>query len=309
VAEPTVHYCCANDLNVGDFLSMLGVQALLDVPGRELLMQGSLGKFKAALDGLERGDVLVIGGGGLLKDHFAKYWDVIFAAQDAKALSLYNFGIGVCDIKGKSTILDDARLSSIAERCEVSVLRPEVPASMVGHPRVRESFCPSEYFVSARHREAETPASRRLLYVDHEKLVGPEVSARIKQMLRDVCMRRGLEYGECDNMIRNRDYESCLALYREAAVVVTTRLHGYILAHGLGLRAMAISNDRKIDAYAHRLQDTPPLPIDVGAEELERRIFEQDRPALDRHAVTESLRQAAVEIRQLFVERGLIGTA
>lgn len=291
-------YCCANDLNIGDYLSMRGVQLLLGLPGREVLMQGNVNRFRASLGELGERDSLVIGGGGLLKDHFAKYWDVIFEVQRDKQLRIYNLGIGVCDIKGKQTVLGAPALAAIVERAELSFLRPEIPATIAGHGRVRETFCPSEAFVAARHPAVATATPpRRLLYVHHERLVGPDAARRIKDTVAAICSARGIDYAETDNMIQDRDDLACLSRYQAADVVVTSRLHGYVLAHALGVPAVAISNDHKLEGYARRLGDVPPLDLGFTRDELEARILAPRPPALDRDAVCASLRACADELR------------
>ena len=50
-----------------------------------------------------------------------------------------------------------------------------------------------------------------------------------------------------------------MKFYINSEIVVTTRLHGYIIARTLGKRVVAISNDNKIEGFAKSIDDVKPL--------------------------------------------------
>ena len=100
-----IYYCCANQENIGDYFSLLGNRDLFGLPGSNIFMSGNVRLFEDRLSKLTGSDVLIVGGGGLLKDHFSKYWRAIFNQQDKLDFKLLSMGVGVCDIKNKNTII------------------------------------------------------------------------------------------------------------------------------------------------------------------------------------------------------------
>lgn len=78
----TIHHVYANRSNAGDWLSARGVQMLLgDVPIEEHLCdEPFVPETLRSLSTLQRTDIVVVGGGGLLMDYFVPFWEGLWTS-------------------------------------------------------------------------------------------------------------------------------------------------------------------------------------------------------------------------------------
>ncbi|MDD4890407.1 MAG: hypothetical protein PHU85_10800 [Phycisphaerae bacterium] len=277
-----LYYCCANRLNVGDYLSMLGVERLMGLPGRELYMEekGLFNRrtFHGKLARIQAEDDLLIGGGGLLKDSFERYWRDILRLHEERRFRMCLFGVGTCEPKrpGADAGLPQNIIDAIFDRARIAYIRPPLDRLGAGG-KARVTLCPSIGYLADRAADAHSSPPEphnRLLYVAHARLAGPSQTDRIRTALQDFCKERRWGYDETDNRVsRTCDLTCILGKYEAASHVVTSRLHGYIISRALRKRVVAISADRKIDAFAGQVGD--PVPVDsmgFSDSELFRRI-------------------------------------
>jgi len=247
---------------------MLGVKEAIGLSGEEEFMELRDEPFPGFISSLEEKDVLIVGGGGLFKDYFEKYWKEIISYKKRHNFSLYLFGVGVCDIKNKSisTVISDEFIDEIIMNSNVSFLRAPLPIENI---KVAETCCPSVLYVQKNYSRTEQSPQERLLYVNHRGLVGKEKSKQIRGFLQTYCSNNNLIYSEVNNIakspgeIRDMMYE-----YMSSEIIVTTRLHGYIIGRTIGKRVVAISNDYKIEGFASLIDDPPPLNCDEITEEI-----------------------------------------
>lgn len=278
-----IYYCCANDQNIGDYFSMLGIEMLMGIKSEYILMSGTPKVFEESLNRLSKGDMLIVGGGGLLKNHFEKYWEVIFKVQDKSKFDLASFGIGVCDIKGKSTILDEQFLKKIINRNKALYLRPYIPDIMKSH--ATEVFCPSNFYFSKCKNKRFLEET--MLYVEHRKLIGEDSNFKIIDYLQRYCLKNNLKFQITNNTFPG-NFEG---LYNLATLVVSTRLHGLILAQALDKKIIPISNDFKIEGYANKLGVLENvIDLDKFSQQiLEEKIDNYKLPKFSSEEVNEQL--------------------
>lgn len=290
-----IYYCCANNQNIGDYFSMLGLAQLIGRPGETVLMAGDEKRFDQAVGAIGGDDVLLIGGGGLLKSHFTKYWKVIFKHQDLRRFRMASFGIGVCDIKGKATVMPDDFLLEIARRSLKLFVRPTIPPALAAD--AVEVFCPSNFYFSRRPRVSTTDGKGYLLYVEHPKLVGDDKNDQIKAALQAYCEARAITLRVYDNTVVGDDYEAATAIYGGAEVVVSTRLHGVILATALDKRVLAISNDFKIEGYLGKLGSHDLIGLEAfSPEALAAKLDQAPSPATSSAQINLDLQAKAAQL-------------
>ncbi len=311
-----IYYCCANSQNVGDVVSMCGVKRLVSAPGREIFLEerGVWGRYtlKSRLKRIRRDDTLIIGGGGLLCGYFEPYWRTILEMQDKQQFSIICFGVGTCEPYAADARMSEGLLRELFERMRGAYVRP--PVETVGREGVTGvTFCPSISYLTSRASEYVKchTLPRRLLYVRHPSLTGAERSEHIGDMLNELCRQKGWRYDEVKNKTaKRRTIGHILRQYGLATHVVTCRLHGYIIGRVFQKNTVAVSADRKIDAFAAQVDDPQPLPLsDCTREELSDRIScasAWDGSKLG--SVNEDLEGIAAQVRALARSNGRVGS-
>ena len=87
-----IYYCCANNLNIGDYFSLLGVKDAVGLSGDEIFLERRKVSLAKKLNGLSSNDLLIIGGGGIIKDNFRKYWVDILKYKKKKNMKFIYLG-------------------------------------------------------------------------------------------------------------------------------------------------------------------------------------------------------------------------
>src|SRR5580765_6148156 len=94
-----IHHVFANQSNIGDWLSAIGIQSLLSpLPVREHFCdEPFVAATLASLSRLTEGDLLIIGGGGLFMDYFTPLWQGLDQLRLPTPMIIW--GVGYCDLK------------------------------------------------------------------------------------------------------------------------------------------------------------------------------------------------------------------
>lgn len=254
-----LYYCCANEINIGDYFSMLGAKLAIGLCGKEEFMELRAKPFSDFLSLLNDEDTIIIGGGGLFKDYFRRFWIEILDYKKINNFDIILFGVGICDHKNKknSTVLEKSMIEKIISNSKINFIRH--PFDSIGMP-VYFTYCPSMYFVSNNFLCYANKKQNKLLYVSHKDLIGKNKDEEIRKHLQKFCIQNNMGYSEVDNIIReNNGINDIMDLYQNSEIVVSTRLHGYIIAKTLGKKVVAISNDHKIEGFANAIGDVKPL--------------------------------------------------
>jgi hypothetical protein len=238
----------ANQSNVGDWLSAQGIQLLLaPLPVRELFCDTPF--VASTLEALETAgpdDLIVIGGGGLFMDYFSPFW--LGFQPIAARVPFCLWGVGCCDLKRFSTRPSQRLLVEIVCRSQLSVVRDQLTRAFLGDcPLPPPVPCPTFNAVLPTGGEGKW-----LLHVDHYDSVGPERYERMVDIARSDAARTGHGYRQTNNLIpagHRGALRRTLDLYESADRVITSRLHGCILALALGRRVVAVSGDHKVESF------------------------------------------------------------
>jgi polysaccharide pyruvyl transferase WcaK-like protein len=243
-----IHHVYANQSNIGDWLSARGIQSLLAPwPVQEHFCdEPFVAHTLAALAATGPEDLIIIGGGGLFMDYFAPFWKG-FRPMAARARFCL-WGVGYCDMKREPTRPPRKLITEIVRRSQLCVVRDELTGARLRACRLPPSVpCPT--------MNAVTPqggAQRRLLHVDHYDNVGPRIYERMVAMAEEFAAQTGRSYRQTNNLISagNRAaLKAALALYASADRILTSRLHGCIIALALGRPVLAVSGDRKMESF------------------------------------------------------------
>jgi len=319
----------ANDMNVGDYLSARGIIDILGAVDLSVAFERHRPLARRVLGSLGPGDLVIVGGGGLMKSTFDPFWQFFAAMASERGFSYVLWGVGYCDVKGEETRGEPALLRNIMDRAILAGLRD--PMSLEPFDDLAQCelvACPSIALVQAIN---PPPGKARdiVLRVDHPdllaKLVQPRDSApleRLNHVVHAVGGELGLPVMVTDNLLAGsqrwvpdrlaprvsptrlarrtteRRAMDLVAQYQRASLVVTTRLHGAILGAAAGARIVALSADRKIDEFFGLLgleqwvaEDESQLTAALGA--LHR--YEHPTDALD--VMVASNRDFAARVR------------
>jgi hypothetical protein len=291
-----IHQVFANRSNVGDWLSARGIRSLLgpgaaDAP-EHLCDEPFVPQTLERLARAAPGDLVVVGGGGLLMDYFAPFWEGLLATSPAPRFCIW--GAGVCDMKSEASLPARGLLDRIAAASLLTAVRDERTRRVLGRDDLPAPVgCPT--LVAVR---AAPGAGHGVLHVDHLGNVGESVYAEMDARAREFAARTGRPFATANNLIPAGDVRALdrvVALYAEADVVVTSRLHGCIVALATGRRVVAVSADRKVESFmrAAGLADWVLDLAEVGR--LPRLLAEVDGQP-DARAFVETCRRANAEV-------------
>ena len=300
-----IHHVYANQSNVGDWLSAQGIQALLaPLPVQEHLCDTPfVAETLTALSKAVSGDFIVIGGGGLLMDYFEPFWAGFAAIAGRVPFAIW--GVGCCDMKLQHTRPRRALIADIIQRSALCVVRDELtqrmfPESSSPGPII----CPTVAGVAPRGGEHRT-----LLHVDHYDNVGADIYELMVAVGDSFAKDTGRSYRRTNNLIPagdRRALANTLDLYASADLVLTSRLHGAIIALAMGRRVLIVSGDHKVESFMsaaglgewvcdlsevaalrirlERLHDQrPPLEFIENGRRQNRAVAEQIRALIDDH--------------------------
>jgi hypothetical protein len=228
-----------------------------------------MGRFKdteSALGSARAGDVIVVGGGGLVKDFFAPMWEAICNAPPGVRLVVW--GVGHCTNKDKPTALGEQHVRAIASRASVLFVRdPETlstfeSAGATGLLRV--VGCPS--ILELRRWRARP--KNVFLHVMHPTLLGARLEAW-RTAAQNAARSLDLKYEEINHGLSEkrlqqwRGWRDLRHAYGRASMILTSRLHGAIMGSAIGTPVLPVSADLKIEDYWQKtLKGGPVLPVD-----------------------------------------------
>ncbi|OJF14712.1 polysaccharide pyruvyl transferase family protein [Couchioplanes caeruleus] len=243
-----IHHVFANRSNAGDWLAAQGIQSQL-VGVRVVSHLCDAPFVRRTLHVLKRAgpdDLVVIGGGGLLMDYFAPLWTGLAALSDRLRYCLW--GLGAVDLKREDSRLDPDLPRAVAGRALLCRVRDEHTRRLLGGPRLPSAVsCPSVLMLRRSRRHGWG-----VLHVDNLTTVGEAEYEAMGRAAVRFAARTGRAYRETNNLHRDGDaagLERVLDLYRWSDVVVTSRLHGCIIAVATGRRVVAVSGDWKIESF------------------------------------------------------------
>jgi hypothetical protein len=233
--------------NIGNFLPVLGIQGMLGAP-TDVWDLHRVPVDWAYIHAHYK--VAIIGGAGLLNACFEPFW------QDFDRhckLPFVVWGIGVC-------LPANETLQGVSKPVVARVFRKALHANVrdqltVLHYALGDAtniaVCPTVPYLhdwrQRSHRLAAGPAANvDVLHSIHTTLASSAESQRITAAIEAT----GRSVQCVENLQRRRfGIDDALAFYAEAKLVVSTRLHGAIIAFGFDKPYVALSFDSKVKAF------------------------------------------------------------
>jgi polysaccharide pyruvyl transferase WcaK-like protein len=243
-----IYHVYANRSNAGDWLSARGIQSLLaPVELKDLFCDTPFAaQTLAVLRDAGPDDFIVIGGGGLFMDYFVPFWEGFLPV--ARRVPFCIWGAGCCDLKRFQSRPPLQLLTEIIQRSQLCVVRDELTRSFFSDCQLPPPVvCPTVNAVASAGGE-----QKGLLHVDHYDSVGPENYERMVASAQEFAARTGRTYRQTNNLIsagQNGALQRTLDLYASSDLVLTSRLHGCIIALAMGRRALVVSGDRKVESF------------------------------------------------------------
>jgi polysaccharide pyruvyl transferase WcaK-like protein len=245
---PMIHHVFANKSNLGDWLSARGIQSLLaPFEVREHLCdEPFVPETIRRLSDAGEEDFVIIGGGGLFMDYFIPFWNGLSAIADRTRYAIW--GVGYCDMKRTMSRAPAALINSLVDRSRLCVVRDELTRRYLRRPDLPAAVaCPTMAAI-----DAPAHPGRGLLHVDAYDNIGPAAYEAMGAELKEFARRTGRPYRQTNNLIpagHEGRLRQVLELYEEADLVVSSRLHGCIIAIAMGRKILAVSGDRKVESF------------------------------------------------------------
>ena len=243
-----IHHVFANRSNIGDWLSAIGIQKLLgDVEVTEHLCDAPfVDDTLSALAQASEEDLIVIGGGGPFMDYFEPFWEGLLDV--AGHVPFVIWGVGYCDLKREPSRASRSLMDAVASRARLCVVRDDLThRHLAGCSLPTPVPCPS---LAAVDRTIE-PAFG-LLHVDNYSTAGADVYEAMEERGRAFANTTGRYLRKTNNRIDSGNRAALvetLAKYAASDLVLSSALHGCILAVAMGRKVLAVSGDWKIEAF------------------------------------------------------------
>ena len=229
--------------NIGNYLPVLAIHQML---GEELDVW-NIHKSPIDWDFVHKNySQVIIGGAGLLHSVFEKFWIDI---ENNCKLPIIIWGIGVClpdndSVKG----VPKQVVQSVFARAKFANVRDELTRDFYElDPNISITACPTLVHISNNFKvAAKTGNGKQILHSSHVDLEPISSTPQIKEIIEDA----GFTYKFTENIENEKlPLKKLLKMYQDCDYVVTTRLHGAIIAYAFKRPYIAISFDPKITAF------------------------------------------------------------
>jgi len=252
ISSPIMQFYSSVD-NIGNYLPVLGIQQMLNKQTDTWCILDPKIDFEFINHNYK---CVIIGGSGLLHECFETFWKRVLKECQ---LPIIIWGVGVClpdEDNVRTDISDSVKnsgvsrkiITKIAKHCELINVRDDLTADFYDLKDADISACPT--LVHVRKFELKQTTKPQFLLSSHEDLVSLEDQVKIFQEVSLIVN----SFRYTDNL--QKTYQSIddiiLNYYCPSSAVITTRLHGAIIAYGLGIPYVAIARDHKLREF-HRL--------------------------------------------------------
>jgi len=289
-----VAYIYANRRNVGDYISFLGIKQYVGEDGVELFCSpvwaGRLNYYLALIQRINPNCTLVIGGGGLFQPVFSDFWSSILRSN----LKFIVSGVGINKMQGRE-LMDSALLNSIVDNSQWISVRDNMSVEILQdiggtNNRLTMGICPAVAFVNSRHWVGypKVKENNILLHVYHPsdlRLAGANFD-KICVVLKEIAKANSMEYSQHSNM--SADFSGVLTLFSKSRIVFSSRLHGCIISHSMGIPYVPLVCDDKMTSFLEsHTTKSGYSPIDMENLETASKIYqtEIDKPVFDREKI------------------------
>ena len=242
VKSKTLQFYSANR-NIGNYLPVLAIHQMLD----QELDTWNIHKSPVDWEFVHKNYTqVIVGGAGLLHSVFEKFW--VDLEKNCK-LPIIIWGIGVClpdneQVKG----VPKQVVQSVFARAKFANIRDELTRDFYElEAGISITACPTLVHIANNFKVAAKQVSgKKVLHSSHVDLEPTSTTPQIKQIIEEA----GFNYSFTEN-IETQKYplKKILNMYQDADYVITTRLHGAIIAYAFKRSYIAISFDPKVAAF------------------------------------------------------------
>jgi len=242
VKSSTLQFYSANR-NIGNYTPVLGIHQMLD----QELDVWNIHKSPVDWEFVHKNYTqVIVGGAGLLHAVFEKFW--VDLDKNCK-LPITIWGIGVClpdndQLKG----VPKAVVQSVFAKAKLANVRDELTRDFYQlDPNISITACPTLVYIANTFKVAEKEKSeKKVLHSSHVDLEPTSTTPQIKNIIESA----GFKYLFTENIeTKKESLKKILKMYQDCDYVVTTRLHGAIIAYAFKRPYIAISFDPKITAF------------------------------------------------------------
>jgi hypothetical protein len=242
VKSKTLQFYSANR-NIGNYLPVLAIHQMLD----QELDTWNIHKSPVDWEFVHKNYTqVIVGGAGLLHSVFEKFW--VDLEKNCK-LPIIIWGIGVClpdndQVKG----VPKQVVQSVFSRAKFANIRDELTRDFYElDSEISITACPTLVHIANNFKVAAKQSSgKKVLHSSHVDLEPTSTTPEIKRIIQEA----GFNYSFTEN-IETQKYplKKILNMYQDADYVITTRLHGAIIAYAFKRPYIAISFDPKVAAF------------------------------------------------------------
>jgi hypothetical protein len=197
---------------------------------------------------------VVIGGAGLLHPVFAHFWTEF---SEKCTVPFIIWGVGSCvpdnlelsyDVKKRGGgVFCDGMMDAFS-RADLINVRDYVTADIVGQDNVSVTACPTLLLLRGYEIPEPPKDSNPIIYAPHSGLGTRADDLAISHALTD---KFGSFYFTENEQSLRFGLWDLIDKYKSADLVITSRLHGAIIAWSLGVPFLALSRDMKMDGFAN----------------------------------------------------------
>jgi len=257
--------------NIGNYTPVLGIHQMLD----QELDVWNIHKSPVDWEFVHKNYTeVIVGGAGLLHSVFEKFW--VDLDKNCK-LPITIWGIGVClpdndQVKG----VPKAVVQSVFARAKLANVRDELTRDFYQlDPKISITACPTLVYIANTFKvEDKKKYEKKVLHSSHVDLEPTSTTPEIKKIIESA----GFKYLFTENIETKKEpLKKILKMYQDCDYVVTTRLHGAIIAYAFKRPYIAISFDPKITAF-HKLYgggvcitDINQLPAALASEKFKEK--------------------------------------
>jgi len=229
--------------NIGNYLPVLAIHQMLD----QELDTWNVHQSPVDWEFVHKNyDQVIIGGAGLLHSVFKRFW--IDLDKNCK-LPIIIWGIGVCLpdndlVKGVPKTV----VQSVFNRASFANVRDELTRDFYElKTDISITACPTLVYVANQFNVVpKSDSGKRILHSSHVELEPTGAAGEIERVIKE----SGFVYNFTDNIESTKNsLKKNLMMYQDCDYVVTTRLHGAIIAYAFNRPYIAISFDPKIAAF------------------------------------------------------------
>jgi len=239
-------FCYTSEKNIGDYLPTLGMWDMLGSKTDLYSIMNTQIDFNFINKNYK---AVIVGGAGILGKGCNAFFEKL--TQEC-TLPIVLWGVGMClryDKPIEQLGLNKELAKKVEEKSILLNIRDTLTQSFYKFEKAEIAVCPAAVYAS-RFRKYKSRKPETILYVAHEPLV-PVVD---NQNIIKTIQENSKKFAYLNNLFKEQkstdEIENVFKnYYCKSKLIVTTRLHGAIIAYGLGIPYIAIAYDEKLVSF------------------------------------------------------------